>query len=60
MSKTRIDIIVLAGCLAAWVGIFVASWHGKLGVSGKISDSLLAFLALMIVHRLWRIYRRRG
>jgi hypothetical protein len=57
MSDVRIEILAIAAGLIVWIGIFVASWHGKLGVSGLVSDGLLAFLALVIAYRSWRLYR---
>ena len=44
MPAPRTESIVIAAGLLAWVGIFVASWQGKLGVSWVVSDGLLAFL----------------
>jgi hypothetical protein len=58
MSDARIDTIVITAGLLAWVAIFVASWQGKLHVSGTASDGLLAVLAIMIAYRLWRMVRR--
>ncbi len=58
MSKTRLDGLVIMACLVAWIAVFVASAHGALGVSGKVSDGILAVLAVIAAHRLWRIYRR--
>jgi hypothetical protein len=60
MSDTRIDTILIAGGVIAWVAVFVASWHGKLGVSGRVSDTILALLAAVILYGLWRAWRRRS
>jgi membrane protein implicated in regulation of membrane protease activity len=60
MPAPRTESIVIAAGLLAWVGIFVASWQGKLGVSWVVSDGLLAFLAIVIAYRLWRVCRLRG
>ena len=60
MSDTRIDTLVIAGGLLLWVAIFVASWQGKLGVSGRVSDGLLVLVAGVIAYRFWRMYRRWG
>jgi hypothetical protein len=60
MSDLRMDIAVIAGGLLAWIGIFVASAQGRLGVSGLVSDGLLLLVAALIAHRAWRLYRRRG
>jgi membrane protein implicated in regulation of membrane protease activity len=60
MSDTRIDAIVIAGGLLAWIGIFVMSAQGKLHVSGTVSDGVLALLAILIAWRLWRVVRHRS
>ena len=58
MSDTRIDIILITVGLLVWVGIFVASWQGKLGVSGLVSDGLLALVGIAVGYRFWRMVRR--
>jgi len=58
MSGARIDIVLIAGGLVAWIAVFAASWHGKLGVSGRVSDTILALLAAVILYGLWRTWRR--
>lgn len=60
MPAPRTESIVIAAGLLAWAGIFVASWQGKLGVSWVVSDGLLAFLAIVIAYRLWRVCRLWG
>ncbi len=63
MPDTRIDAVVIAGGILLWIGIFVASWHGMLGVSGRVTDTVLASLAFLIGYRIWRVCRgsrRRG
>ena len=60
MSDFRFEIAVIAGVLLVWIGIFAASWQGKLGVSGTVSDGLLALLGVIILYRLWRLCRRLG
>ncbi len=59
MSAGRFDAILITGCILAWAGIFFASAHGMLHVSSKISDGLLALLALVIAYRLWRLRSRK-
>jgi hypothetical protein len=60
MSQARIDAMVIAGALLAWIGVFLASAQGLLHVSWMVSDGLLALLALVIAHRLWRVWRRKN
>ena len=60
MSGARIDAVIIAAGLLVWAGIFAASWQGTLGVSGKVSDGLLALVAALIAWRIWHAYRRRG
>ena len=60
MAGARREIILVAAGILAWLGIFVASWQGALGVSGTISDSLLVFLAVVIAYRLWRLWSPKG
>lgn len=59
MSAGRFDAILITGCILAWAGIFLAAAHGMLHVSSKVSDGLLALLALVIAYRLWRIWSRK-
>lgn len=58
MSEGRIDSLVIIGSILAGVGIFLAASQGMLPVSGKITDGVLALLAILIAHRLWRMHRR--
>jgi membrane protein implicated in regulation of membrane protease activity len=60
MYGAYIEAIAITGGILVWIGVFVASWQGKLGVSWVISDGFLAFLAVMVAYRLWRICCRRG
>ena len=59
MSAGRFDAFLITGCILAWAGIFLASAHGMLHVSGKVSDGLLALLAIVIAYRLWRFWSRK-
>jgi len=59
MSAGRFDAILIIGCILAGAGIFLASAHGVLHVSGKVSDGLLALLAIVIAYRLWRLWSRK-
>jgi hypothetical protein len=60
MADSRIEMLMVVLGLVAWIGIFAASWQGKLGVSGTVSDGLLAILGALIAYRLWRLYRGAG
>jgi hypothetical protein len=59
MSAGRFDAILILGCILAGAGIFLTSAQGMLHVSGKVSDGLLALLALVIAYRLWRLWSRK-
>ena len=59
MSAGRFDAILIIGCILAGAGIFLASARGMLHVSGKVSDGLLALLAIVIAYRLWRLWSRK-
>ena len=56
MSAGRFAWVLIIGGILAWAGIFLASAHGLLHVSGKISDTVLALLAILIAYQLWRIW----
>jgi sulfite exporter TauE/SafE len=60
MSQGRIDIFLIIGSILAGAGIFLAASQGLLPVSGKITDGVLILLSIIILHRAWRLYRRRS
>ena len=60
MSDARIDIVLIAGGIVLWIAVFVASASGKMGVSGRVSDTLLALIAAAVAYGLWRAWRRRS
>ena len=60
MSEGRVDKLVIIGSILAGAGIFLAASQGQLPVSGKITDGVLALLAVLVAHRLWHIHCRRS
>jgi uncharacterized membrane protein YeaQ/YmgE (transglycosylase-associated protein family) len=60
MPDARIDIVLIAGGIAAWIAVFVASAQGKMGVSNRVSDTLLALIAALVGYGIWRAWRRRA
>lgn len=60
MSQGRFDAAIIIGGVVAFAAIFAAAAQGLLHISGKISDSLLALIAALVLYRLWCVWRRRS
>ena len=60
VAHARIDIVLIAGGIAAWIAVFVTSAKGKMGVSDRVSDTLLAVIAAVVAYGIWRAWRRRA